>query len=420
MYSGVRTVSRGLIYGYDTGYPLVSQNHESYRFYLGKPTLTEYIGPMLPPGDSGSTFFTSSDTSQSNLHGTVWDWSYYPNSNISTDGGMEWLPNYEGPGFVGAWKMKKRAGGNSESNFSGNAPGAINSNNAYTVSVWCKTDQSSMARIHLNTTKDGSSYWGYASSNHTGGGGWERLSVTIPAGSGNTSINTIRCQCNGTTVNADAYWRNYQVEQNSQATPFLYTTANEGNSRTNNGSLIDLTRTNNISLTNVSFDSNGQITFDGTNDIINTGMFSGRNPSTDTFTIEAIVKSDTTTGTVIWVDATGNGSNQRLYCAHAATGTSNPLGIQGSAWSTGGAIYDTDYHHYVIVMDGSTATLYNNGVSHSTKNYTSYTLSGELNVGGRSSYRWNGKIPVFKLYDRALSAEEVKLNYRGYKKRFNL
>ena len=185
------------------------------------------------------------------------------------------------------------------------------------------------------------------------------------------------------------------------------------------GSIIDLKKTTDIDVSNLSFDSTGQPEFDGTDDILNTGLFSGRNPSTDVFTIEAIVKSDTTSGNHMWVDATSNGSNQRLYCAHASTGSSTPMGIQNSGWSHS-IPQDTDYHHYVITMNGSTAELWNNGTAHSNKGYTSYTLAGQINVGGRSGYRWVGKIPVFKIYDTVLTETEIKNNFNAYKNRFDL
>ena len=205
-------------------------------------------------------------------------------------------------------------------------------------------------------------------------------------------------------------WHSPQVELKSHATPFVNGT------RSATQGLIDRTGTATIDISNASFDSNAQMVFDGTDDIINTGLFAGRNPSTQPFTIEAIVKSDTTSGGRMWLDATSNGTNQRLYCAHAATGTGNPMGIQGSAWSSSG-VSDTDYHHYVIVMDGSVARLYNNGEAHSTKNYTSYQLQA-LNIGGRNTYIWLGDIPIFKLYDRALTADEVLKNYNATKSRF--
>jgi len=219
---------------------------------------------------------------------------------------------------------------------------------------------------------------------------------------------------NGGTIGVDSYVEvsNVQIEINSHATQFVNGT------RSDTQGLIDRTGTSTIDISNASFDSNAQMTFDGTDDTINTGLFSGRNPATDPFTIEAVVKSDITSGSRMWIDATNNGSNQRLYCAYAATGTGNPMGIQGSAWSSSG-VNDTDYHHYVIVMDGSVARLYNNGEAHSTKSYTSYQIQS-LNIGGRNSYRWLGDIPIFKLYDRALTAAEVLQNFNATKSRFGL
>ena len=192
----------------------------------------------------------------------------------------------------------------------------------------------------------------------------------------------------------------------------------EAYERTSTQALLDLTNTSTIDLSNVTFDSGSQMSFDGSNGRINTDLFAGRNPSTDPFTIEAIVKSDTTSGNRMWIDATNNGSSQRLYCAHAAKGTATPMGIQGSGWGSS-VPHDTDYHHYVIVMDGSVARLYNNGEAHSTKNYTSYQIQA-FNIGGRSTYRWLGKIPIFKLYNRALTQDEVSRNYNATKDRFGL
>ena len=121
----------------------------------------------------------------------------------------------------------------------------------------------------------------------------------------------------------------------------------------------------------------------------------------------------------MWLDVNGNGSGQRLYCAHAATGTGNPMGIQSSGWSSSG-VNDTDFHHYVITMNGNTATLYNNGTLHSTKSYTSYTLPNNIQAGGRGGYSWLGRIPVFKVYDQVLTTDQIKQNFNAYKTRFNI
>ena len=163
----------------------------------------------------------------------------------------------------------------------------------------------------------------------------------------------------------------------------------------------------------------GELTFDGTDDFVLTGLFSGRNPSEAPFTVEAIVKADSANG-MMWVDVDGNGSNQRFYSS-LNTSTRSNFGIQGSAWSSGTPI-DTNYHYQAIVMDGSTARAYDNGVQVHTKSYTSYTLPNNIRIGSRSgsSYHWDGVIPVFKIYETALTAEEIKRNYNMYKKRFDI
>ena len=433
---GPNTTTEGLVFGYDTGYPLVSGSHETYKFNKGEPTTTFDIGTMVPT--SPNTFFTSSDTYHYNMHGTVWDWTYYPNSNVSTDGGMEWIPNYEGPGCTGAWKMKKRSGGNSESNFSGTAPGSIDADKDYTVSVWCKTDQASCFRIHLNTTKDGSSYWGYASGYHSGRDIWERLSVTIPSGSLNTSLNTIRFQALGTNVDADAYCRDYQVEQRDHATPFIL-----GRTRSVSGSLIDLTRTHDIDLSNVSFNSNAQINYDGTDDhaVI---PYSPTDLDGDViFSVEAVIKR---TGTMsnggLWgIGGDGSAVGINGY-VHPSAANKITIDLWGTATFHAGIDYPlNEYVHVVWVktttgFSTSTLVIYINGVAYTGSDLTvmrgsSHTPNLNTSTNGKGIvigrvgpetdlYHAPGEMPIFKVYNNALSAAEVKENYNAIKNRFNI
>jgi len=241
--------------------------------------------------------------------------------------------------------------------------------------------------------------------------GWQLDSWTFTLGS---DANAVRIWyqdgADYTTYTHSFELQNPQLEAKSHATPYV-----DGTRSATQG-LINRTGTSTIDISNASFDSNAQMSFDGTDDIINTGLFSGRNPSTDPFTVEAVVRSDVTSGNKIWIDATSNGSNQRFYSA-LIDSTSHAIGIQGSAWSDP-VPSDTNWHHQVIVMDGSTAKAYNNGELASSKSYTSYTLAGGLNIGGRSGYRWVGQIPIFKLYNKALTASEVLQNYNATKSRF--
>ena len=380
MYTGPHLIKDNLIFGYDTGYG-VADNKTSTRFYPGEPTTNAV--PL-------STFINTSNWTGAGWSGTIAVSTDYDNTLelTSTNGWRTWRV---GTGITSGgtvtvsyeYKMKTLATTNVYMlNLNGDNLGSYVNN---------------LGSISAADTQDLSNWKTFTSS-------WTANSNS------NLAIGLRGADSQGLTDTI--YVRNLQVELKGQPSPFTAT------SRSSTQSLIDLKKTTDINVSNISFDSTGQPSFDGTDDILNTGLFNGRNPATDPFTIEAIVKSDTTSGAHMWLDATNNGTNQRLYCAYASTGTSNPMGIQNSGWSSSG-VNDTDFHHYVIVMDGSVARLYNNGEAHSTKNYTSYQIQA-LNVGGRSGYRWVGTIPVFKIHNQVLSANQVKQNYNAYKNRFDL
>jgi len=278
-----------------------------------------------------------------------------------------------------------------------------------------------MARIHLNTTKDGSSYWGYASGYHSGNNNWERLSVTIPSGALNTSLNTIRCQCIGTTVNADAYWRNYQVEQRDHATPFIL-----GGSRSVSGSLIDLTRTHDIDLSNVSFNTNAQLSYDGTDDYLEVADHNSLDLTT-AMSFEFVVKADSTQNNLYprLID-------KSIYLIHLSQ--TSPFTIaQNITTSSGlrqtaiGSAFTADtWTHIVCNYDGQYGKIYVNGELVKTSDFSSElacnTNSTSLKFGGNgtSDRVLNGELPIAKVYNKVLTAEEVKQNYNAIKGRFGL
>ena len=378
--AGPNISSDGLVFGYDIGYPIAT-NAQSLRFNQGEPTTNAV--PL-------STFINTSNWTGAGWSGAIGVSTDYDNTLeiTSTNGWRTWRVNtgITSGGTVTVsyeYKMKTLATTNVF---------MLNLNGDHLGSY-----VNSLGSISAADTQDLSN--------------WKTFTGTYTANSNsNLAIGLRGADSQGLTDTI--YVRNLQVELKGHITPYTTT------SRSSTQGLLDLAKTTDINTSTVSFDSNAQLSFDGTDDILNTGLFSSRNTSTNPFTIEAVVKSDTTSGARMWLDATSNGSNQRLYCAHAAVGTGNPMGIQSTAWSSSG-VSDTDYHHYVITMDGSTATLYNNSVPHSTRNYSSYGIQA-INVGGRNGYRWVGKIPIFKIYDRTLTSTEILSNYNSYKNRFGI
>jgi hypothetical protein len=360
-----------LVFGYDLG--------DVSNSYKGEPTVNQYTNPDFSNGTTGWIFAS-------------WDSGRYTYTTETVAGPFN-IP-------VTALKITRNTSDTSFAHFHQGNGGKYVTSNQYTLSVWVKG---------LGTFR-GNSQWGGVEQSFTLTGQWQYVKYTVTAP--NTS-NYPYWAAELITQNVPMYFVFAQSEQKSHATPFI------NGIRSATQGLLDLTGNTSIDLSSVSFDSNAQMTFDGTDDILYTGLFAGRNPATDPFTVEAMVKSDVTSGARMWIDATNNGTNQRFYSA-LIDGTNQVMGIQGSAWSDT-IPNDTNWHHQVIVMDGTTAKAYNNGELASQKSYTSYTLlSGGLNIGGRAGYRWLGDITMFKIYNRALTASEVQSNYRAVKNRFNI
>jgi hypothetical protein len=121
----------------------------------------------------------------------------------------------------------------------------------------------------------------------------------------------------------------------------------------------------------------------------------------------------------MWLDVGSNGSSQRLYSSLLHPLGGNPLGIQSSGWADS-TPHDTNWHHQVIVMDGSSAKGYCDGVLVHSKSYTAYDLPGNIHFGGRSGYVWNGDIAIAKIYERELTEAEIKANFEATRGRFNV
>lgn len=201
-----------------------------------------------------------------------------------------------------------------------------------------------------------------------------------------------------------------QVEVNrGHATPFTLT------SRSDTASLIDLKRTTDIDVSNVSFDSAGQPDFDGSNDNINFGNIAALQ-NLATGAIEIVYHRDASTGTyqMIFTDAgsdleiTYSGNTLQFYIGNS--GLSHTHAVTGQYFHVVG-IWGTGYKK--LYLNGSlVASGTNTGVD--TGSRTRY-------VGGRgTSFPFNGKIPVTKVYSKALTTEEISNNFKAYKNRFNI
>ena len=182
---------------------------------------------------------------------------------------------------------------------------------------------------------------------------------------------------------------------------------------------------NNGTLTNgPTFDSisGGSIVFDGTNDYVS---LSNVQPGTNDFTISVwVYKNNNTSNDYVW-DFGANGGTLsagtdilgygfRYY--NATLGTSSNMYTQGTIPNV------SEWYEVTITRNSGTSTMYVNGQSITSSSGDTHNISSTTlyigRYGGGTGYEHDGRISNFKIYNRALSASEVKQNYNAIKSRF--
>jgi hypothetical protein len=229
----------------------------------------------------------------------------------------------------------------------------------------------------------------------------------------------------GTAGGKKAYITGIQYEYTTQPTPFVAGT------RSATQGLLPLVGNSTINLSNVSFNSNAQLVFDGTNDYVDCGAIQPFDLSARNVTWEAVVKFNDSSGveavitrwsnsigTVWWF---GRYPTTKIHLAFIINGSYYDYYSNGDIGTTPG------YHHIVATLNNTVLTYYINGVLDSTDTVTAGTWTSDsdpsLIIGAQdqgAAANINGEIPVAKIYNRVLTAQEVKQNYQQYKTRFNL
>ena len=188
-----------------------------------------------------------------------------------------------------------------------------------------------------------------------------------------------------------------------------------GTTRSVTQGLLDLTGANTLDLTNVSYSSTGEITFDGTDDFINSS-FTERTVANPT--LEAVVYRSTTTGRYESIIQINNASDDALYVYPGGTlgfwpCTTSGLSVPAGRWSYVAASYN-----------GSVMTHCVNGafqnITTGCGDITDFDYIRIGAINGSDGERWIGRIAVAKVYNRALTQAELTQNYNHYKTRFNL
>ena len=411
IHRGPNTVKDGLVFGYDTGYG-VADNSTATRFYPGEATANVFSNPN------------------------------FANHTDVTVGTTSVIKQDFGDGRIGIQMIQ--AGTSDIAGFSMGSYSAPVSAGTYTWSSFIhSTSTGGKVKAQVTVYVNGVRHWLTSSNtwstsvvecNHlfiaTVANQWHRIEnqFTLPTG---TLTNLQLGSFYRTTSNFTIKIANAQLELKSHTTPFVDGT------RSSTASLIDLKKTTDIDVSNVSFDSTGQPTFDGTSDRIT--FDPGTFPSTwsQPFSVEAVVyiPSGATwynqgSGTGIigrgsytgsWGLFRGGTDNSVYFYMRTGSNTFNPGGIIGR----------DKYYHIVGTWDGiSQAVFYidgnqnseetNTNVGSTVDNTGSIPVGGGVAFGGSNGGYGEGTYPVIKLYNKKLTAAEVKQNYNSYKNRFDI
>ena len=268
------------------------------------------------------------------------------------------------------------------------------------------------------------------------GNGWYRCIMTATVTSTVSSYFYISNSSTGVTGytgdgTSGLYIWGAQLETGSFATPLVT------GSRTNTQALLDLTNSNTLTATSLTYASDNTFSFNGTSnyvDVANTSslQFLGTLP----YTLEAWVYPTANPGVNNWTGifnreynvGLGRDGYNMYFLGSAGTSTQ----VTSERWCSGvqtvtyitldQSVSVNNWSYLVATYDGSNLKLYRNGTLQSSiasaNNITNATTN--LTIGKRDTNYFNGKISLAKVYNTALSADQVKQNFNATRGRYGI
>jgi hypothetical protein len=388
-----KTATNGLVFAFDTG--------DTRNSFLGRPTtnLMEGYGLSNYNNVPGSVTTTLSQTSDSYRGTPIWIQTLTP-----LDGsGVYWLSNGNNPGLG----VVSSGGGGLANRYTGH-------------SIFFKpTVPMHSSPIFTNYSNIGG--WQTCCNYEDMGDGWFRAKVlwynsTTLSDGKYWAINPLSATLNTPIT---IYWAGpFKEDLNSQ-----YISQYTPTSRSNTESLLDLAGGNSMSVADVSFNSNLQITFDGTNDNIN--IPSSNVFDTQTVTVEVVVKPTTTFQLGFWFEKGIVNSQYSLFMENSNIVWRTAYGGNYDSLYFGSSNMTANAWNYVVgtyTAGDKRVYLNTNLMNNNNLNVTLNTNQGNQYIGSYNpnSYYYNGEIAVVKVYNRVLTPGEIKQNYGHYKTRFNL
>ena len=306
----------------------------------------------------------------------------------------------------------------------------ISPSTTYSFSIWYYfTGTVMVVYPYIRTAVNNNDIGTFSYNGNTDGTTWPKNQWILLKATGTTQSNETGIYMSSYTGNAvgdKVYYFGYQVEQKDHCTPLVLGT------RSTTQGLLPLVSNSTIELSNVTYDSNGQISLDGSNDYFK--IYQNNNFYTNDWSWEMVVKFTSNTGTyqgLLWAEgATGGGSGyQYLLTLYNNAIFHYRIYNTSSGWNytdTANITFDPlKYNHITWQFNNGTTSIYVNGVLfHTDTSRGAYSggTNSPMFIGARNDGAYGAPIipDICKFYNRTLTQEEVQQSYNKYKTRFNL
>ena len=434
-----KIITDGLAFMYDTG---------SGKSYKGEPTINYIHGENAVAKDSYTTYSATSSGTYNAKH---------PNAIVAYNAAGTQLSGYYNGGVSDAtntyhahWQydpiLKKPVvvmndvAGTWQAKSFGTGLGSWNSQSkshgdTYTISwlQWVDNlSKNAKAGLYTKNTSGGNGFHdgqaNSASSYNTTLHTWQRVYQTYTTSTARDLSQTLASIYMYGQYNVRATVKVADVQFTWGSHPVQFSAEYE---RSATQGLLDLTNNATIDISNASFDSNAEMTFDGTDDQLIVDNIGIDNYS-ESFSYECVFKAEGTWANGLISNIVGiSGSYAGHYgLGKSGTNTINFVVRDANYNAVSGTVSDTSaYHHLVGVWDQSNSQirLYIDGELKSSASVTKTGTpdSNDLRIGGRAAFGGNngsyyhGNIPIVKYYKTALTSAEVLQNYNATKGRFS-
>jgi hypothetical protein len=308
----------------------------------------------------------------------------------------------------------------------------------YTRSVYAKAGVGTGLLVYEWRTSGGTYYFDLLAGTCSGtgasivavGNGWYRCIVTATfTGTGSGDAWYVGAYGSTPTPTTIYFW-NAQLEVNAFATPYIPTTTTTA-TRTNTQNFADITGNNAITAASLTYNTDGTHSYNGASTYVTmpeNAVFNTQTPS-----VEVWIKPTALTQNGFFFEK-GNVNTQYALFLEGANITWRQYvsGTLTSLLATSATYLNTSQYAQIVgTFTSGSRCLYVNGVlvasDATTGTFTNNpngcsigSFGGENGTVGGRAYFFNGSIGSVKVYNRVLTANEVKQNFNALRGRYGI